>query len=600
MTSRARRILATACALSVCVLLASGATLRCALREDVAHVRKRVAASSTLYGDLDLPPGAKWMAYATESGVPSLVVASTRGEDPKAMDAGGFWSRPSVSPDGLLVVAESIPAEEGPGSPPSSLRLYDTQTTKGEELAPALPEQELGDAMWSADSRRILYRRASTGSDGTKVATLHVIDVVTRHDEVLATLPTIASPRWLPDGAGIVFFQSPDLWLLDSRTKELRRLTTFPAGSEAYRPVISPDHKTLAVSVTLPGECSRIRLVDLEGGDVRTPFGDECAIVPTWFPSGDELAFFRLGDGIRTLWSRVLGGAERLLGFVDGMVYGQAFAGDGSLLFTGAPSDSPRAIWRTLPDRGSLPEHRQVASTFDPPLEPRWISKPEEVSIPSTNDLQIPLVVFPRTCGDPREPGLAVVWVHHDNDFVAARWVKETQFLTLSGATVFAVNYRGSFGYGPHLRSFKDDARGKVDDVVAAIDYARARPDVDPKKVFLLHVSSGAPTGWGAVIRARGKLRGLIDLVGVPWREVLAAPSDALPSMLWISGATDPMTPERRDIARRLSARASLSYEEYPGGHAPRAAAASVHLLDAMERFIKKSVGIPRCPRGLF
>lgn len=603
---RERTTVVRACVYAVCLLLAS-ATLDPGPPppvDDMAQVRAQVARSSTYYGDIDFPAGAEWIAFATENGVPKLVVASTRGDPhPKTMDAGEFWSRPSVSPDGRFIVAESTPATEVSGAPPLSLRIYDTQSTKGEELVAALPEQDLRDVMWSTDSRRILYRCGWKG-----VSTLHVIDIASRRDEVIATFQSpIRAPRWLPNGSGILFFQGPDLWLIDSDGKGLRRLTNFPTGSEAapgngspHSPAFAPDHDAVAISVSTPGECYRIRLVDLDGGEVRTPFADECAISPKWFPGGNELAFLRLGDATRTLWSRPLGGGDaRSLGFGDGMTYSHGFASDGSLLFNGGPSDYPRSIWRVLPDRLPPHEPRLVVSMFDPPLERRWISKPVQVSIPSSNGLQIPVVVFPRTCGDPSRPGLAVVWVHHDNDFVSAQWVREIQFLALSGITVLAVNYRGNAGYGPHLRSFKNDARGKVDDVVAAIDYARERPDVDKQRLFLLHVSSASPVGYGAIVRARGKLRGVIDWVGVPWREVLTSPSDALPPMLWLSGIADPMTPERRDIARQLSFRVPLTYAEFPGGHSARGADAYVPILDTIERFVDKTAGVPRCTRGV-
>jgi dipeptidyl aminopeptidase/acylaminoacyl peptidase len=569
--------------------------------DEVARVRRQVAASSSYFGILDVPVGGAWIALATESGVPGIFVTPTNGElRPKELAASQFWSRPSVSPDGRFVVAESIPAKDAPGDPPLSLRLYDIATAKGEELVAARPGQDLRDVSWSPDSRRILYRRTQKGpGEGASASSFQILEVATRTEETVATFPfAVRSPTWLPDGSGIVFYRGdgPDLWRVDGSGKEPRRITAFPADAIAApeRPAFSPDGKTIAIALSTPKECNRIQLVDLESGAFRPAFADECAIFPQWFPSGDELAFLRLGDATRTLWARrIAGGEARLLGFDDGMTYSHGFASDGSLLFVGGPSDYPRSVWRAAPN-GPSARPRLATSMFNPPLDRRWVSKPERVSIESTDNLQIPIVVFPRSCGDRDRPGPAVVWVHHENDFVSEQWGKEVQFVALSGATVFAVNYRGSNGYGPHLASFKDDAAGKVDDVVAAIAYAARRPDVDKQKLFLMHDSSGSPVGWGATLRSEGKLRGVIDLVGVPWPTLLRS-EVALPPMVWISGLADPITPTRRGMADWLQSRTLVTWEEYEGGHSSRMASSNARILDAVERFITKTMDVPSC-----
>ena len=75
---------------------------------------------------------------------------------------------------------------------------------------------------------------------------------------------------------------------------------------------------------------------------------------------------------------------------------------------------------------------------------------------------------------------------------MAPRWRQEIQLLALHGATVVGVNYRGSPGNGRAFHSRGGDQEGKVADALAAVEYARGRPDVrdpDPRsrRVFTFH-----------------------------------------------------------------------------------------------------------------
>jgi dipeptidyl-peptidase-4 len=78
------------------------------------------------------------------------------------------------------------------------------------------------------------------------------------------------------------------------------------------------------------------------------------------------------------------------------------------------------------------------------------------------------------------------------------------QYLTARGYIVLSINYRGGIGYG---RTFRDapgmgrNGNSEYQDLVAAGEYLRGRPDVDPSRVALWGLS------YGGILTAQGLAR---------------------------------------------------------------------------------------------
>src|SRR5262249_37620508 len=153
--------------------------------------------------------------------------------------------------------------------------------------------------------------------------------------------------------------------------------------------------------------------------------------------------------------------------------------------------------------------------SLDPPLEESAISHPESTTIRSADGLEIPLVVFPRTCGSPERPGPALIWLHYGPGAdIAPRWYQEVQYLTALGMTVIAVNYRGSSGQGKKFKELMSDREGQMNDLLATIRYARGRPDVDPKAVVVFMVCWSTSFGYEALTRLADPVQAIIDWHG--------------------------------------------------------------------------------------
>lgn len=91
------------------------------------------------------------------------------------------------------------------------------------------------------------------------------------------------------------------------------------------------------------------------------------------------------------------------------------------------------------------------------------------------------------------------------------------QFLCLSGYSVFAINHRGSSGYGKDYLNSIDGEHGIEDlkDCIEAKDYFKNNPNIDLSKVGIIGISYGATLSLSSLAFFPGTFRFAINLFGV-------------------------------------------------------------------------------------
>ena len=110
----------------------------------------------------------------------------------------------------------------------------------------------------------------------------------------------------------------------------------------------------------------------------------------------------------------------------------------------------------------------------------------------------------------------------------AYNWMyAENQYLAAEGYIVLSVNYRGGIGYGLEYReaeNFGPAGGSELNDLLGAIAYLQARPDVDRTKLGIWGGSYGGLMTALGLARASDSLAAGVDYAGVhDWASFLAA-----------------------------------------------------------------------------
>jgi dipeptidyl aminopeptidase/acylaminoacyl peptidase len=257
---------------------------------------------------------------------------------------------------------------------------------------------------------------------------------------------------------------------------------------------------------------------------------------------------------------------------------------DGEIFLTGSTTAGPPAIYRLTRSGVTEEIYRAVPS----PLEPDWVSTPEELTFPTAVGVQATLLFFgPKAPGWRGPPGTAppLVVVVHGGPTAAAEpgFDPSIQLWTTRGVAVAIVDYRGSSGHGRAFRRLLDGAWGEADaeDCMAAATFLAESGLVDGDRMVVKGTSAGGLTAlrcldaggpFAAAVVAYGvtdlgalaadthkfESRYIDRLVG-PWPEARAVYEDRSPAhhperlegaVLLLQGSNDPIVPP--DQAERM------------------------------------------------
>lgn len=203
------------------------------------------------------------------------------------------------------------------------------------------------------------------------------------------------------------------------------------------------------------------------------------------------------------------------LGEVDAI----AFSRDGQkLAFLGSGSTTSPGVWVYDLAKPGAPRRLAGGETGDG-------VEGEVVRFKSFDDREIPGILYkPRAAaGSGKIP--AIVWVH-DGPSGQARLGFDPliQSLVQRGYAVFAVNHRGSFGYGKAFLRLDDRQHGVVDlkDCVAARGWLAASGWADPGRIAIGGMGHGGYLTLAALAFTPQEFAAGIDLFGVSdWQRVI-------------------------------------------------------------------------------
>ena len=247
------------------------------------------------------------------------------------------------------------------------------------------------DASWSADGRRVAFRRSSR---------ILVIDLADERERELTDCTGCDDDHisMAADGSSVAFTDEGDVWLVDVDTGTRTQVTDLGEGRQARSPTLAPDGDRLAF--VIDGEPG-IWVTDLGGGQPRTLTTDTGPIdtdvrfgpfEPAWSPDGLTIAYLREPGLDLQLWLvDVATGKQRQVRDWPGCCMtrwgGPAWSPDGRELavvatdesFRGGQRSSPWFLWVVAAD-GSTIRNVGVAD----PVRAAWrpVPPPEAATPP--------------------------------------------------------------------------------------------------------------------------------------------------------------------------------------------------------------------------
>lgn len=304
------------------------------------------------------------------------------------------------------------------------------------------------------------------------------------------------SPESSPDGSRIAYLHAPpddldrsDLMLLEVQSGRIDRLVGIP-GHALGGPTWSPDGLRLAYSSDRSG-FHEVYLFDLATGNERrlTHFG--CDVEDyAWSPDGRRLVCAVNREGsIDLAVVDAVSGAARDLRRGPGLHSRPQWLPDGATItFEYEDPIRPPDLYRIDVETGQVV---QLTFSNPPALEALDLVMPEPLRYRSLDGLEIPAFIY-----RPRHPnGAAIVNPHGGpTSQYGLEWDIWAQYLVGKGYTWLAPNFRGSTGYGLEFERANRDAwgAGDTEDCLAAADYLKAMPWIDPRRLGIYGASYGS------------------------------------------------------------------------------------------------------------
>lgn len=310
-----------------------------------------------------------------------------------------------------------------------------------------------------------------------------------------------------------------DIHLVDVGSGESQLLTPNDVDAIHHPLTFSPDGGSLYYLSDAGSDFRYLVRHDLISGERRVVLRPEWDVVSATFsPRGRYLAVGINRDSRHQLSLHDAATLRQLpLDLPAGAITDVTFSGDESLLaYYASDGRAPRDLFVTSLAEGGPAAPRRLTRSLSPRIQEDHLVAGEVVRFTASDGLEIPGVLYSPHRRD--RPLPALIWVHGGpggQSRIAYRPL--FQLLVNHGYVVFAINHRGSTGYGKtfsHLDD-RDHGGGDLQDCVDAKRLLASTGYVDPARIGILGESYGGFMVLAALTSHRQAFAAGVDLFGV-------------------------------------------------------------------------------------
>jgi dipeptidyl aminopeptidase/acylaminoacyl peptidase len=305
-----------------------------------------------------------------------------------------------------------------------------------------------------------------------------------------------------------------DIYLVDLHSDDRTPELILTSGDEEalYRGIgFTPDSRKLIYGNDEHGEFLQPWTYDLETGATEQLFETEWDITSartgvdsgiTFSPDGRYRVEIVNADARNEVTITDLEAGEALdLSFLpEGMISSPRFAANSRHLALHLERDTrPTDLYLVdLEERTA----ERLTEALNPEIDEAHLVQSEVVRFESYDGLEIPGLMYQPHGASVEHPAPAVVWVHGGPGAQARQGYNPVfQFLVNHGYAVYAINNRGSRGYGKTFRAMDRRQHGESDlgDVVASREFLESHDWIDSERIGVMGASYGGFLTLGAM-----------------------------------------------------------------------------------------------------
>jgi dipeptidyl aminopeptidase/acylaminoacyl peptidase len=403
-----------------------------------------------------------------------------------------------------------------------------------------------------------------------------------------------------PDKQRVVFSKpntrlDNDLYMYDRAVGEMTHLTPHDGEISYSAQFFSPDGGSLYLTTDEGQEYKYLMRMDLASGDRELVMRPDWDVMFAYLSDTDAYMVVGVNEDARTVMNvhRYPSMEEVELPAIAGLdVTSVSFSPDDSrIAFYASSSTSPRNLYVREIGEGDA---AQLTENLNPGIDSEHLVQGEVVRFTSFDGVEIPGVLYEPHGASPENKVPALVWVHGGPGGQSRLGYSELiQYLVNHGYAIYAINNRGSSGYGKTFFSLDDRRHGQddLDDCVASKNMLIDTGWVDSERIGIIGGSYGGYMVLAALAFRPEEFAAGVDLFGIsnwvrtlesipPWweaarqslydelgdpatdREMLEAKSPLFHSsnivrpLMVMQGANDPrvIQPESDDIVEAVRA----------------------------------------------